>query len=73
VGLTPVNIFNRAWVICLFVAICRSMRVIRAAFSLGQAHLDELRVQTLYVRQHEKLLDGDGSTTQLGHYFCTNQ
>jgi hypothetical protein len=26
--------------------------------SLGQAHLDELRVQTLYVRQHEKLLDG---------------
>jgi hypothetical protein len=28
-SLTPVNIFNRAWVICLFVAICRFIRVIR--------------------------------------------
>jgi len=27
-------------------------------FSLGQAHLDELRIQTLHVRQHEKLLYG---------------
>jgi hypothetical protein len=30
VALTLVNFFNRAWVVRLFVAICRFIRVIRA-------------------------------------------